>query len=29
MGYVDYGKIWLLDIICKVNVCEVEVGGII
>lgn len=29
MGYVDYGKILLLDYICKVNVIVGEVGGII
>lgn len=29
MGYVDYGKIFLFDVIRKINVIEKEVGGII
>lgn len=29
MGYVDYGKIILLDLICYIKVIVGEVGGII
>lgn len=29
MGYVDYGKMILLDFICNIKVIEGEVGGII
>lgn len=29
MGYVDYGKMLLLDVFCEINVVSGEVGGII
>lgn len=28
MGYVDYGKMMLLDLLCKIFVVVGEVGGI-